>query len=275
MTTETLSLNHPVLTHVGGPTALFEYAGHTWLTDPTFDAPGDYPLPGNRALSKLVGPALNPEDLPRIDAVLLSHDQHADNLDDAGRQVLARAGAAFGTVEAAARLTGLRGLEPWQATVLNGPADGGGTAAGNDVTITAVPALHGPDGAQAMTGTVTGFVLESDGWPTVYVSGDNASVALVEQIARRFPGISIALVFAGAARTALFDGTPLTLTSAAVAEVALLLPDALIIPLHTEGWAHFTEGTEVIEREFAAAGLQHRLLLPQHGKPQPILRPEA
>lgn len=27
----------------GGPTALFEYGGLRFLTDPTFDAPGDYP----------------------------------------------------------------------------------------------------------------------------------------------------------------------------------------------------------------------------------------
>ncbi|EIC09407.1 hypothetical protein OR221_0534 [Microbacterium laevaniformans OR221] len=45
-----------VLTLVGGPTAIIEYAGIRVLTDPTFDEPGDYPS-GTVALHKLTGPA--------------------------------------------------------------------------------------------------------------------------------------------------------------------------------------------------------------------------
>jgi hypothetical protein len=36
----------------GGPTALFEYGGLRFLTDPTFDAPGDYPADGGPVLTK-------------------------------------------------------------------------------------------------------------------------------------------------------------------------------------------------------------------------------
>ena len=75
----------------GGPTALFEYGGLRFLTDPTFDAPGDYQVPGGR-LTKTAPSSAEPADLGRVDVVLLSHDEHPDNL---GNGVIARHRAAL------------------------------------------------------------------------------------------------------------------------------------------------------------------------------------
>jgi hypothetical protein len=68
------------ITLIGGPTALIEIDGFRLLTDPTFDQPGAYQLPHVK-LEKLTGPAMSARDVSAIDAVLLSHDQHSDNLD--------------------------------------------------------------------------------------------------------------------------------------------------------------------------------------------------
>jgi hypothetical protein len=62
------------ITLIGGPTALLEVGGLRVLTDPTFDPPGSYA--GAVTLTKLTGPALTPQQIGRVDAVLLSHDQH-------------------------------------------------------------------------------------------------------------------------------------------------------------------------------------------------------
>src|SRR5689334_20502973 len=75
------------ITYVGGPTALIAIGGLRLLTDPTFDAPGAYPV-GARELVKTAGPALPAGELGPVDAVLLSHDQHPDNLDRSGRAYL-------------------------------------------------------------------------------------------------------------------------------------------------------------------------------------------
>ena len=64
------------ITLIGGPTALIEIDGFRLLTDPTFDPPGVYQLPHVK-LEKLAGPALTPDKIGNVDAVLLSHDQHA------------------------------------------------------------------------------------------------------------------------------------------------------------------------------------------------------
>ena len=82
------------LTHIGGPTVLIEVGGWRLLTDPTFDPPGRRYFFGWGTVSrKLAGPAIAAADLPPIDAVLLSHDHHGDNLDAAGRALLPSAGA--------------------------------------------------------------------------------------------------------------------------------------------------------------------------------------
>lgn len=238
-------------TFLGGPTAVLELGGVRLLTDPTFDAPGEYPI-GTRVLTKTEPSAAT--EVGPIDVVLLSHDQHPDNLDTAGRKFLESAPLTLTTPTGAERLGGTaRALKPWEDAEV-GP-----------LTITAVPALHGPEGAEPVTGEVTGFVLRGEGVPTVYVSGDNASLDLVREIGSRFT-IDIAVLFAGAARTALFDGAPLTLTSADAAEAAKILDAAKVVPLHFRGWGHFSEGPDTLREAFEAAGLAERLTLLEPGE---------
>ncbi|GAA4567847.1 hypothetical protein GCM10023176_21020 [Micromonospora coerulea] len=72
---------------------LIEAAGWRLLTDPTFDPPGRrYSFGWGTASRKEAGPAVQPSALGPLDAVLLSHDHHADNLDEAGRAILPSSG---------------------------------------------------------------------------------------------------------------------------------------------------------------------------------------
>jgi L-ascorbate metabolism protein UlaG (beta-lactamase superfamily) len=176
--------------------------------------------------------------------VLLSHHEHEDNLDYEGLELLATGVPTISTMKAGSDLFGggVRGLDSWESREVGA------------VTVTAVPALHGPPGAEALVGPVTGFVLQADGEPTIYVSGDNASLPLVQQIADRFPDIDIAVLFAGAARISAVNG-PLTLTSADAAEAARILGVHRVVGLHTEGWEHFTETRADLEAAFAGTEL--------------------
>src|SRR5262249_57684746 len=91
------------------------------LPDPTFDEPGKYKLP-HVTLTKTLGPALSPMQLGTIDAVLLSHDQHSDNLDNSGRAFLKQASRVLTTTIGAERLGGsVEGLLPWQSITLSSP----------------------------------------------------------------------------------------------------------------------------------------------------------
>jgi L-ascorbate metabolism protein UlaG (beta-lactamase superfamily) len=246
--------------YVGGPTALLELGGVRLLTDPTFDPPGDHPV-GSRVLVKTAGPAVGPDGLGPVDAVLLSHDQHPDNLDTVGRAYLARVPVVLSTAAAEHRLGGtVSALPNWTQAQLP-RADGG------VLRITGVPAQHGPDGTEHIVGEVTGFVLAGDGLPTVYVSGDNASLEVVRAVADRLGPVDVAILFAGAARTALVPDADLTLTSEAAAEASRILGARAVVPLHFEGWAHFTQGRDTLPAAFERAGLANRLHLPRPGEP--------
>jgi L-ascorbate metabolism protein UlaG (beta-lactamase superfamily) len=106
------------ITLIGGPTAMTAIDGFRLLTDPTFDAPGSYHLP-HVTLEKLEGPAKSAEAVGEIDAVLLSHDQHSDNLDRSGKEFLASARRVLTTEAGAKRLGGaVEGFQPWASTEL-------------------------------------------------------------------------------------------------------------------------------------------------------------
>ncbi|WP_336207157.1 MBL fold metallo-hydrolase [Nonomuraea sp. LPB2021202275-12-8] len=240
----------------GGPTALFEYGGLRFLTDPTFDTPGDYQVPGGQ-LTKTAPSSVAPAALGHIDVVLLSHDEHPDNLDNSGRALLADVPLTITTPAGAQRLgNGAQGLADWESIELDRP--GGGT-----ITVTGVPAVHGPgarEDVEPITGQVVGFVLTGEGLPTVYVSGDNASLDLVKQIAERFGPVETAILFVGAPRLpVLFDGALIVLDSAQATEAATILGARRVVPVHYDSWAHFTEGRDELVAAFTNAGLVDRL----------------
>src|ERR1700743_23108 len=100
-----MSTSNITLTLVGGPTLFIEYDSLRLLTDPTFDPPGEYQGPPSPVKHlKTTGPALSPEQIGAVDAVLLSHDHHFDNLDNIGRAFLPKAGVTYTTVSGAQRL---------------------------------------------------------------------------------------------------------------------------------------------------------------------------
>jgi len=220
----------------------------------TAHPPGEYPGTG-ATLHKLVGPAVPLAELGPVDVVLLSHDQHADNLDHAGRGLLASVPTVLSTPDAASRLDGVRGLAPWEEVTVG------------VVTVTAVPARHGPEGAEPLSGVVTGFVLAAEAWPTIYVSGDNASLDVVDAIARRVPGLGIAVLFVGGANVGRFGDEPLTLDAARASAAADLLPGARIVPVHHSDWAHFVDPLAAVEARFEAGGRRDRLVVLERGVP--------
>ena len=243
------------MTYVGGPTALLEFGGVRLLTDPTFDPAGSEFRAAAYVLRKTQGPAIAPDSLGRIDAVLLSHDQHFDNLDASGRELLSRVGRVLTTETGAGRLgPPAQGLAPWQSVEISAPDQ-------RKLRVTATQARHGP--AHMDRGPVIGFVLTYSDAPddSVYVSGDTVWFEDLREISRRF-SIRVAILFMGAARVAAVGPWHLTFTAAEGVEAARAFEDAMIAPLHFEGWEHFSESRDQIQAAFREAGLESRLRWP-------------
>ncbi len=247
----------PTLTLIGGPTTLIEFAGLRLLTDPTFDPPGTYSA-GPVTLTKEAGPALSSAEVGRVDAVLLSHDQHYDNLDHAGRDFLKDVPLVLTTPAGATRLNGTSiGLAPWESADVPGPS-------GAPLRITATPARHGPVGVEPLSGDVTGFVVSPPGGEAIYVSGDTVWYEGVEAVSRRFD-VRVAIVFTGAAVP--HWRFQMTMDSNDAITVAHAFPEATVVAVHNHGWAHYTESQADVAAAFTALGIRHRLALLEPGVP--------
>jgi L-ascorbate metabolism protein UlaG (beta-lactamase superfamily) len=242
-------LKDVAVTHVGGPTALIEVGGWRLLTDPTFDAPGRrYAFGWGTSSRKLAGPSIAASDLGPIDAVLLTHDHHGDNLDPAGRALLPSAGAVVTTDSGAKRLGGdARGLTPWQTTVLEAP----GRPA---IEVTATPCRHGPPLSHALVGDVIGFALRWDGQEhgVLWISGDTVLYDGVRQVADRLT-VDTAILHLGGVQFPITGPLRYTMTARDAVELCGLVRPRVAIPIHYEGWKHFKQGRDAIERELATA----------------------
>ena len=110
-------------------------------------------------------------------------------------------------------------------------------------------------------------MLSGAGVPTVYLSGDNASIAAVRNVAERVGTVDVAVIFAGAARVPTKErGRPLTMTAQRAAAASELLGARLVIPAHVDGWAHLSEGVEEFAHAFDEAGISDVLAVAPHGE---------
>ena len=238
------------ITHIGGPTVLIEVAGWRILSDPTFDPPGrTYKFGWGTSSKKTTGPSLTPTQLGPVDVVLISHDNHGDNLDDAGRALLPSADVVVTTSLAATRLgVAARGLDAWQTTVVDGGPERPA------LEITATPCRHGPPLSRPIVGHVVGFALKWDGQEhgVLWISGDTVLYDGVREVAERLD-VDVAIVHLGEVQFPITGPIRYSMTARDGVDLCRLVRPATVIPVHYEGWSHFHEGRSAIERAFADA----------------------
>ena len=241
------------LTHVGGPTTLVEIDGWRLLTDPTFDPPGRrYAFGWGGSSRKLAGPAIAADDLGPLDAVLLTHDHHGDNLDAAGRALLPHAGRVLTTVPGADRIGGT-GLAPWGRATLSAPGR-------PEIEVTATPCRHGPPGFHPIVGDVIGFSLRWEGG-SLWITGDTVLYGGVRDAAARLEP-DVVLLHLGAVRFGVTGPLHYTLTAPDAVALCDLAGPRVVVPVHYEGWSHFSQGRAEVERAFAGSVHDVRWLPP-------------
>jgi L-ascorbate metabolism protein UlaG (beta-lactamase superfamily) len=239
-----------ILTHVGGPTLLIEVDGWRLLTDPTFDpAGGHYDFGWGTSSDKVTGPAVEVADLQPVDAVLLTHDHHGDNLDTAGRQLLSSVPTVVTTVPGARRLEApnVRGLTAGGVTRLTAPGK-------NDLEITATPARHGPPLSRPIVGEVVGFAVRRAGenQVLVWVTGDTVFYGGLRDTAKDMQ-VDVLVVHVGGVQFPITGPLRYTMTGRDAVQLVGLAAPRVAVPVHYEGWAHFKDGRVGIERALASA----------------------
>ena len=242
------------ITHIGTATLLLEIGLIRLLTDPVFDPPGgNYHFGYGTGGTKLTAPAIKPDTLGKIAAVLLSHDHHEDNLDRAGRALLPLARKVITTVAGTKRLgNNAIGLKPWRSTIIQ--------SGGSEIKITAVPARHGSLWSYIIVGETTGFIVEWDGQKhgALYISGDTVWFSGIHEIAQRF-NVGTVVLHIGKASFPITGPIRFTLTAKEAVRIIKVFNPHVAIPIHYEGWSHFREPRAQAEKQFVAAELNEKV----------------
>jgi L-ascorbate metabolism protein UlaG (beta-lactamase superfamily) len=232
------------LTFLGTATTLVEYGGLTVLTDPNFLHKGDYAYLGKGLVSKrLTEPAMRIEDLPTLDAIVLSH-LHGDHFDRVAREGLTKDVPILTTPASARKLrqwgfSRAVGLETWQSYELQ-------SAAGDVLKVTATPGRHARGPLQALLPPVMGSVWE---WTPVaaaplsmYVTGDTLVVDDLREIPSRHPSLDLGLWHLGGTRIpGVFGlGVMVTMDGRAGADLLEIVHPRVTVPVHYDDYGVFT-----------------------------------
>lgn len=260
------------LTRIGGPTVLAEFDGWRVLIDPTFDAPGRrYSFGWGTSSRKTLGPALGPEEVGPVDLVLVSHDHHADNLDDAGRAFLPTAARVVTTRSGAGRLgtpagwPPIDGLAEGEVVVVPAPRPGL-----RDLELTATPCRHGPPLSRPIAGEVVGFAVRRAGETRValWVTGDSVLYPKLRRAAGALD-VDVAIVNVGGVRFGLTGPLRYTMDGREAVELISIASPRVAALAHYDGWSHFRDGEAGLRRalDSAPAGVRERARWLVDGEP--------
>ena len=250
---------------VGTATVIIRYGGFTLLTDPNFLHAGDHVHLGYGLRSRrLTNPAVEIEDLPPLDLVVLSH-LHGDHFDRVAEVKLDKTLPIVTTPHAARYLEGrgfrpLEGLRTWESiTVRKGDAR---------LRVTAMPGTHAPGPMRKVLPPVMGSMLEfaeAEGANRLrlYISGDTLLHNRLREIPHRYPEIDLALLHLGGTRVL---GILVTMDAEQGVEALRIIDPRTAVPIHYNDYGVFKSPLEDFKKAVAEAGLEDRVRYLAHGE---------
>lgn len=241
------------VTFVGNATTLLRLGDFTLMTDPNFVPAGTSVHLGYGARTRrLIDPALTMAQLPRLDAVLLSH-LHGDHFDGVAKDELARTTPIVTTPQAKRRLRSwhfraVRGLPTWETY------DWG--RGRQRLRITAVPGRHGPGPIDRLLPQVMGSVVEllvDDVCRLrLYITGDTLHRPFLAEVPRRCGDIDAMLIHLGGTKLL---GLLLSMDAAQGVALTEVIRPKLTVPIHFNDYSVFTSPL----RDFVDQAREHGL----------------
>jgi len=244
------------LTFIGTATTLLRIGSFRLLTDPNFLHRGQRAYLGKGLWSRrLTEPALQPADLPPLDAVVLSH-LHGDHFDRVARRDLPRRQPVLTTRQASRTLDGwgfeTTGLDTWQRHTL--------TKGDEQLSVESLPGVHAYGVLGRLLPPVMGSLLEhrvaGEVRRRVYVSGDTLLGDHLEEITARHPDIDTAVVHLGGTRV-LFS--TVTMDAGQGVEFVRRVRPQEVVPVHYDDYRVFASPLADFVRRYRDAGLPARL----------------
>ena len=278
---------------VGTATTILEWEGLRILTDPNFLHAGDHVHLGPGVSStRRTNPAIDLEELPRIDAILLSH-YHEDHFDKEVEEKLSKSLPIITTPHAKECLTAkgdesfksVHALDFWESLVVDVSQSAGTHDSGlrPSIKITGMPGKHVPDGAISIANDLLGAVPPTNGWMVelgysqtstdtesfengyrIYISGDTLMVDELKEIPERYKDHNIDLMLIHLGGTTIpGPKMPLLMVTMDAAQgvqlMQLINPD-LTIPIHYDDYEVFLSPLEDFKKAVRAAGLDEKVV---------------
>lgn len=243
------------LQFIGNATSLIRLGPLTLLTDPNFLHQGQRAYLGYGLSSRRrIGPALTVDQLPALDAIVLSH-MHGDHWDRVARSGLDHSTPVISTPKAARALRrqgfgSSTGLQTWESSVV--------TKNGHTVRVTAMPGRHAPAFARHLLPPVMGSVLEYEPQPgrialRMYITGDTLLIDDLREIPRRYASLDVAVLHLGG--TTLPGGLVVTMDGSAGAELVELVRPRTAVPVHYDDYGVFKSPLSDFRAEIDHRGL--------------------
>jgi L-ascorbate metabolism protein UlaG (beta-lactamase superfamily) len=262
---------HIDVTFIGNATTLIRCGDITVLTDPNFLHQGQHAYLGYGLWSKRRRPpALSIDQLPDLDAIVLSH-MHGDHWDRVAERGLNRGLPIITTHHAAKRLHHrgfhrAKGLSTWDAVEFGGHT--------TKVSMTALPGRHAPTPLDRLLPPVMGTMLEfgsatDSARRRLYISGDTLLIDELKDIPVRFQSIDAGVLHLGGTRLPAGDRLPFGLTvtmdGRQGADVVQLLQLPKVIPVHFDDYTVFASPRSDFVTTMADRGLADRIVKVERG----------
>jgi L-ascorbate metabolism protein UlaG (beta-lactamase superfamily) len=240
-------------------TSVIELAGTTILVDPMLSRAAAMDPVANAADDRRIPLVELPMDdqtlsrqLAEIDGVLVTHT-HRDHWDTRAIELLAKDMPILCQPEDVATIgaAGFAQVLPIASEIL-----------WRGMRITRTGGQHGSGEVGRKMGPVSGFVLQANGAPALYIAGDTIWCPEVEQ-ALTLHQPDIAIVNAGAAQ--FLAGGPITMTAEHVAHVCRARPQMQVIAIHMEAVNHCLLTRAELRAQLSEAGLLDRVHIPDDG----------
>lgn len=258
------------LQFVGTATTVLRLGPFTLLTDPNFLHRGQFAYLGKGLVSRRVtNPALTVDELPPLDAIVLSH-MHGDHWDRVAKRGLPRDVPVLTTPKAARALVrqgfgAASGLRTWEDDTLQRD--------GFTLRVTSLPGRHAAGPARHLLPPVMGSMLDLSGpdGPVLrlYITGDTLFVDDLREIPRRFPDPDVAVLHLGG--TTLPGGLMVTMDGRQGTDLVELVRPRLAVPVHHADYGVFRSSVASFVDEMATRGLGDRVRLVAPGDTTDLL----
>jgi len=223
------------LLFIGNATTVIRCAGFSVLTDPNFLHRGERASLGYGLWSRrLREPSLQPDQLPELDALVLSH-LHGDHFDRRARRGLDKALPVVTTAHAAKwlrrwRFTDVSAVRTWESWSTRRDD-------GSRLQVTALPGKHAFGPLGALLPPVMGSLLEftdTEGRSyRIYVTGDTLVHDALAEIGRRHPDLDLGVLHLGGTRVL---GQTVTMDGDQGAALLELVPVPHAVPIHYDDY---------------------------------------